>query len=108
MAIVQKALAEFPERAHAFARARDLRETQRCCEFVLQSIDCLRCGNSCVIFVNQDWHGFAGELHPVHKALIVSTQTKVVALEYFNPELHVNAGKVPLVGRVAQWLWNRR
>ncbi len=108
LVIVQRALAEFSERAYAFARARDSRETQGCVEFVLQSIDCLRCGNSYVIFINQDWHGFAGELHPVHKALIGSKQTKVVTLEYFNPELHVNAREVPLLGRVAQWLWNRR
>ncbi len=108
LAIVQRALAEFPEQAYTFARARDPRETQDCVEFVLQTIDCLRCGNSCVLFVNQDWHGFAGELHPVHKALLGSKQTKVVVLEYFNPELQVNARKVPLLGSVAQWLWNRR
>ncbi len=108
LALVQRALTEFFDPAYHRDRAGNPRETQGFAEFVLQTVDCLRCGNSCVLFINQDWHGFAGELHPVHEALIQSTQTKVVALEYFNPELYVNAGKVPLVGRVAQWLWKRR
>jgi hypothetical protein len=108
LTIAQRALAEFPQLAHHLGRARDPRETQGFVEFVLQTLDCLRCGNSYVLFVNQDWHGFPGELHAVHQALIAAKQTKVVVLEYFNPELHVNAGKVPLLGGVAQWLWNRR
>ena len=108
LAIAQRALAEFPERVHKLNRARDTGETQGVGEFALQTIDCLRCGHNYVLFVNQDWHRFAGELHPVHEALIGSKQTKVVALEYFNPELHVNARNVPLLGRLAQWLWKRR
>jgi hypothetical protein len=106
--LAQSALTEFSERFHDISRARDTRETQGIAEFVLQNIDCLKCGHSYVLFVNQDWHGFAGELHPVHEALIGSKQTKVVALEYFNPELYVNARNVPLVGMVAHWLWKRR
>ncbi len=108
LALAQSTLTEFSEPAHHLGTASNPGETQGYTEFVLQTLDYLKCGNSYVIFVNQDWHGFSGKFHPVHEALIASKRTKVVALEYFNPELYVNAGKVPLLGRLARWLWDRR
>lgn len=101
VAIAQKVLAEFARQDYTYA------EAQAFVEFVFQRIDCLQCGNSYVIFVNLDWHDFSGNLHPVQEALIASRLTRVVTLEYFNPELYVNAESVPLLGKVARWLWSR-
>ncbi len=108
LALAQSTVTEFFGPAHHPDTTRHPAETQGWTEFVLQSLDYLKCGNSYVIFVNQDWHGFSGTFHPVHEALLASKRTKVVALEYFNPELYVNAGKVPLLGRLARWLWDKR
>ncbi|GAC1645405.1 MAG: hypothetical protein NVS4B12_11410 [Ktedonobacteraceae bacterium] len=108
LALAQSTLTEFFGSAHHPGTASSPGETQGFTEFVLQTLDYLKCGNSYVIFVNQDWHGFSDKLHPVHEALIASKRTKVVALEYFNPELYVNAGKVPLLGRLARWLWDKK
>jgi hypothetical protein len=106
--LVQKALAECSDRAYTTEKILYLGETQTFPEFVGHTLDCLKYENSYILFVNQDWHGFTGELHPIHQALIASRHTRVVVLEYFNPELQVNARTVPLLGGIAHWLWNRR
>ena len=108
LALVQKMLAELSEQAHTIVETRSPTEMQNMVDFVLHTIDCLECENSYVLFVNQDWHKFTGKLHPIHQVLIGSKHTRVVVLEYFNPELQVNARNVPFLGSIAHWLWNRR
>jgi len=102
MAIVQNALAEFAQHTSTGEEAQEVTE------FVARTLDCLQWGNSYVIFVNLDWHDFSGHLHPVQEAFIASRFTRVVTVEYFNPELSVNAASVPLLGNVAYWLWSRK
>lgn len=101
MAIAEKVLAEFTQQTYTDAG------TQECAKFVDRMIDCLQYGNIYIIFVNLDWHDFSGSLHPVQEAFIASQFTRIVMLEYFNPELSINAENVPLLGKVALWLWNR-
>ncbi len=105
--IAQKVLAEFSLQAYVYDCGVH-EDVQPGADFIKQAIDCLQCGNCYVIFVNLDWHNFSGYIHPLHEAFIASQYTKVVMLEYFNPELFVNAERVPLLGKLARWLWSRK
>ena len=101
MVIAQNVLEELAHQAYTYA------EAQKFAEYIGRTVDCLQYGNSYVIFINIDWHDFSGNIHPVQEAFIASRLTRIVMLEYFNPELFVHAANVPLLGNMARWLWNR-
>ena len=105
--MAQEVLAEFSQQAYT-GNCEIREDVQTCADSIIQAIDCLQCDNCFVIFVNLDWHNFSDYIHPLHEAFIASQYTNVVMLEYFNPELFVNAERVPLLGKLARWLWSRK